>query len=200
MILISLILFAILGGWVSRMCGGAPPKLPIGMAQWVYAYPYAVIASFSFIEESFFYWPAYTLALLSALAGKRTGHGGGMDLGNSPKEPGQGRTPEKLEYLILWLHGRIDRYWYDVLLLAITGLAVTIIPGLILVMSNPIWGAFLAISGITKAPAYMIGRWVYPACRVSPYFNEATAIGEFLTGFLAYVAIGLCYFGVMYAH
>jgi len=31
---------ALLYGWNSRMAGGGPPKLPLGLDQWIYAIPY----------------------------------------------------------------------------------------------------------------------------------------------------------------
>lgn len=202
MVFTMILLFGLIGGWLSRMCGGAPPKLYFGVDQFLYAYPYALVASYFLISLPSYLFPAaFSVAYIAAIVGKRTGHGGGMDLGHSPEEPGQGRTPEKLEYLILGLHGRIDQYWYDALLLAITGMAVTLVPGLILMVADPFWGAVVAVSGITKAHAYLIGWCIYPngGGRGIPHLNKATAIGEFLTGFMGYTILGLAFYEVFYA-
>lgn len=176
-----LLSFALLGGWISRMCGGGPPKLPLGLDQWIYALPYgacgvAVMASGAVEAEALF----LLLPYFGAFLGKRTGHGGGIDLGTSPRI----REPEALEFIIKPLHGRIPEYWYDALLLAVTGLAVTILAGLVVALADPLAGLAVALSGALKAPAYKIGRAIYPHGRGRgiPELNEATAIGEFLTG------------------
>lgn len=203
MIWLSLILFSLLGGWLSRMCGGAPPKLPFGLDQWLYGLPYLLIGvpamlmvtAWSKSASKWNKWYPATLlaAYLSAVIGKRTGHGGGMDLGHSPEEPGKGREAEKIEYLILWLDGQLSKYWYDALLLALTGLLVTVPAGILVAFISPFWGAFLAVSGITKPIAYMIGWAIYPnfTGKGLKWLNEATAIGEFLTGFFAYLSLGI---------
>lgn len=42
------LLVALVGGWISRMCGGGKPKLPWGLDQWIYALPYgACLALFA---------------------------------------------------------------------------------------------------------------------------------------------------------
>lgn len=154
------------------MCGGGPPYLPYRLAAWLYALPYLFVCLPS--------WWAVA-AYLAAVLGKRTGHGGGLDLGRwaGPRET------EKLEYLIVWLRGRIPEYWYDVLIMAITGLSVSLVAGIV---TGNIW---IALSGLLKAPAYMIGWAVYPNGHGKgiPHLNEATAIGEFLTGFFCVGAL-----------
>ncbi len=206
------IIFSLIGGWTSRMCGGAPPKLPWGLDQWIYAIPYfaicapagtafiaAIFADRDFdrkprlkIYEGLFLLLPYSLAF----TGKRTGHGGGMDLGHNNKEPGAGREPERLEFLIAPLHGKIAQYWYDALLLAVTGLAVTLVAGLIVCFVNVTAGLLIIVSGPLKALAYMIGWAVYPDGSGSgiPYLDEATAIGEFLTGVFNYAALAIAFY------
>ncbi len=212
MILLIILTFSFVGGWLSRMCGGAPPKMPWGLDQWLYALPYllislpaaltlATVLSVKKENRKYFWAIVWAIALLpyaGAFIGKRTGHGGGMDLATNNKEPDDGREPEKLEYLILWLHGKIPQYWYDALLLAITGLAVTLIAGVMMSFINPLWGAVLALSGLTKAPAYMIGHLIYPNQRGRgiPYLDHATAIGEFLTGFFGYGILAITFIAV----
>lgn len=175
------------------MCGGAPPKLQFGLEQWIYSLPYLFIL-IPFVEPVIF-----ILCYLTAVIGKRTGHGGGMDLGHSNEEAGNGRTPEKVEFLILPLYNKIPRYWYDALLLALTGLIVTIPTGIVIADINPFWGVFLALSGLTKPIAYMIGWVTYPnfTGKGLKWLNEATAIGEFLTGFFSYICLGIAAIALM---
>lgn len=198
-IVMSVLLFALAGGWLSRMAGGGPPKLPWGLDQWLYGLPYALITlpvTFAFGALALrwdercrkYIWVAILLPYAGAVAGKRTGHGGGIDAGTWTGE----RDDEALEFLIKPLHGKISEYWYDMMLLAVTGLVCTLIAG-IMVMFVDVWGGLaLMLSGSTKAPAYMIGWWIYPtgSGKGIPHLNEATAIGEFLTGFFAYAILG----------
>lgn len=181
------------------MCGGGPPKLPWGLDQWIYGLPYALIAlPITFTAGVFFgraeknpkyMWATILLPYAGAVVGKRTGHGGGIDMGTWTGE----RDDEALEFLIKPLRGKISEYWYDALLLAITGVAVTLIAGFVLMFIHPWAGILLALSGLTKAPAYMIGWAIYPtgSGKGIPHLNEATAIGEFLTGFFAYGILGI---------
>ncbi len=204
--IINVLAFGLIGGWLSRMCGGAPPKLPFGLDQWIYALPYLVISLPAATPVAAFFdgmaekkrWFRFIVLLpyTAAFLGKRTGHGGGMDLASNNKEPGAGREAERLEFLILPLHGKIPQYWYDALLLAITGLAVTLLAGVTVCFFNVQAGLLIMLSGILKAPAYMIGRAIYPNSRGDgiPYLNEATAIGEFLTGFFSYGALGIAFY------
>ncbi len=125
---------------------------------------------------------------------KNTGHGGGMDLAHSVKEPGAGRTPEKLEYLILWLHGRIDQYRYDLLLLTIIGAFSTLAPAIAIGWIHPLHGIAVFLGGaIGKPLGYAIGWKVYPRRddRKPDDFDEATEIGEFLTGVFAYGGLAI---------
>lgn len=178
----SLVLISLLFGWVSRMAGGGPPRLPWVTDQLIYALPYAIIAAPA--------GPWAILAYAGAVLGKLTGHGGGIDLGHSVK----GRDPERLEFLIRFLRGRISEYWYDVLLLTVTGLAVTLLPGVVILLLDPRAGVLIVLSGLLKAPAYMIGWLIYPKGkgRGIPHLNGATEIGEFLTGFLCIGSLILC--------
>ncbi len=182
------ILIALAWGWIKRMSGGAPPKLPLGLDQWVFALPYllcafpVLIASAGAAKFSKGKIASIFVIYMAAVTGTRTGHGGGIDMGTSTKE----RKDEALEFIIKPLHGRISEYWYDALLLAVTGLAVTIPAGLGLAFINPLAGLSVAASGLWKAVAYMIGWMIYPEGqgRGLTHLNEATAIGEFLHGFL----------------
>jgi len=182
---LGILMFALLGGFVSRMCGGMPPKLPWGLDQHIYAAPYAFVV-----------WPVSWIASVAsyvgAFLGKRTGHGNGIDAGHVPHPS----DDEKLEFLIKWLHGRIPEYWYDILLLSITGFAVTLVAGVCLLFVNPLAGTVIALSGLTKGFAYMVGWFVYPngsSKNAYKELNEATEIGEFLTGFFGYGILAITY-------
>lgn len=197
MVLLIVLCAALCGGWISRMCGGAPPKIPWGLDQWLYALPYLIVslpgtialgAYLGLKNKDKAYFKAAVLApYLGAVIGKRTGHGGGIDLGTWT----EARDDEALEFLIKPLHGRISEYWYDVLLLSVTGLMVTIMAGSIVWFVDPLAGALIILSGIMKGPAYMIGWAIYPkgSGRGIPHLNEATAIGEFLTGAFGWAAL-----------
>lgn len=72
---------------VSRMSGGAKPKLGWGLDQWLYAIPYALVVwfatttlpstfwAFNHISELTFQGITISLAYFGAFFGKRTGHG-----------------------------------------------------------------------------------------------------------------------------
>lgn len=162
--------------YTSRMCGGAPPALRWGLEQWIYAIPYL-----------YFGLPAYVCAVL----GKRTGHGRGMSL-NEPMKPDS--KPERVEAVILWLQPYMPVYWYKCLILALTG-AVEVMGAVVVCLIFGQWLAALvmAVAGLSKPVAYMIGWAVYPAGhgRGIPQLNEATQIGEALYGAFIGLAVVL---------
>lgn len=119
---------------------------------------------------------------------KGAGHGAGMDLGHNPKEPNAGRSLEKVEHLIYpWLYNRISRYWYDVILMALTGLVAVIVPSLVIGWANPLSGVLVALGGLLKGLAYMIGWKIFP----KPADSRNTETGEILTGLFAGIGLGL---------
>lgn len=120
---------ALVGGCLSRMCGGGLVRLPWGLDQWLYAAPYA--------------WCG-PVGYLGAVLGKRTGHRGYISLGDMPDAIAGSNA---LDWLVC---GR--GYWRAVMGLAVTGVAVTLGAGII----SGSW--LLALSGALKAPAYMLGR------------------------------------------
>lgn len=168
--------------WLSRMCGGAPPKLPLGLDQWLYALGYLAL------------WPIAGPWALAAYAGgfigKRLGHGRGMSL----KEPmKQGADPERVEALILWLQPYMPVYWYKALVLALTG-AAEVVLAVIVLGAYGAWpqAAVMAAAGFVGKPlAYIIGWGIYPqgSGKGIPQLDEATRIGEFLYG--AFIGLGL---------
>ncbi len=186
-----------LGLFLSRWHGGGfiggSPKV---LKNILWALPFAGVAYFAHTGSAAWIWAGVALAL--CLFGKATGHGGGMDLAHSPKEPGgnPARSPEKLERLILWLYDDLPRYWYDALILVLVGLAAVSGAALAVGVVNSAAGLVIALGGCLKAAAYMVG-WA-----INDYapqllddlpddFDEATEIGEALTGFFAYLALGI---------
>jgi len=119
---------------------------------------------------------------------KGSGHGAFMDLGHNLKEPGKGRTLEKVEHIIYpWLYNRVSRYWYDACGLALVGLAAVLIPALVIGYANPLSGLLVALGGLCKGFAYMIGWKLFP----KPADSMNTETGEFLTGLFAGIGLGL---------
>lgn len=152
----------VLGAFIYRWRGmkGSRPY-----AQAVFSLPYALVTYIFYKEYLINYGDILVSSIVfvfTALA-VSTGHGRGMDLG----ETDQGK-PEKLEFLVKWLKPYIPLYWYDAALLAVTGLAITLPAGIATL--NPI----LALSGLLKAPAYMIGKFGCP--------RDHVEAGELLTG------------------
>lgn len=131
-----------------------------------------------------------------------TGWGNVYDLGHAPR----GEKLEKIEYPIHWLYGRVPEYLYDLIGMALRGMIITAPAGIALL--NPL----LALSGASMAVAYAIGWLIYDyavehgkterrvawtgtdtylAIRFLPrHIDEATAIGELLTG--AFMGLLLC--------
>lgn len=131
--------------WLSRMCGGGPPKLSWGLDQWLLPLPYLLF--FPYI--SWWVIPAY----LGAVLALRSGHGRGFDY-HLPFKVGS--EPEKIEWIIpKSLPVKIQK----ILIMALTGLCVTILTTLALALHGLWLAAFLlAISGILKAIAYFLPK------------------------------------------
>ena len=187
----------ILGGLLSRWHGGGfvggSPKI---LKAFLWSIPFALFTIFAHFRETTDFVPYIlgTTVLVWCMVFKNTGHGGGMDLAHNEKEPGAGRTPEKLEYLILWLHGRIDQYRYDLLLLTIIGAFSTAAPAIAIGWEYPIHGLLVFLGGaIGKPLGYALGWKIYPNARGKgiKHLDEATAIGEFLTGVFAYGGLAI---------
>jgi len=134
---------------------------------------------------------AMVIAGLVSFAGgflKGTANGGGNDLGTNLKEPGNGRDIQPVEHLIYpWLYNRVNRYSYDAVLMALTGLVAVIIPSLVIGWVNPVSGLLVALGGLCKGFAYMIGWKLFPL----PSDSRNTETGEFLTGLFAGIGLGL---------
>jgi hypothetical protein len=123
-------------------------------------------------------WPWIAAGYILAVIGTCTGHGGFMDLGTWLKA----RARERLEFLIICVENKLSPYWYDALGLAVTGLAVTAGPAIMLAINGHCQEAALTLlSGFTKPVAYMISR-------KSGFGTEG---GEWLTGAFQWAAIVL---------
>lgn len=107
-----------------------------------------------------------------------------MDLAHYVKE----RTLERLEPLIRWLYTILPEYWYDALGLALTGIVPMFLPAMFVGWYCSWLAAFyMLLIGCTKAIAYMVG-WKYD---FTPWPDEPTERGEYLTGFFVWYFIPL---------
>lgn len=191
LVTLGLVIWALVGAFISRMCGGMKPKLPWGLDQWIYALPYGLLPGAALWALN--PYVAVGLGLLSyagAFLGKRTGHGGGLDLGTWTKP----RSDERLEFLIKPLHGKIPEYWYDALLLAVTGVAVSLVASAAIAVVSPLAALPTLIGGLLKPLPYMLGWKTHPTGETPSKIHEldeATEIGEAGTGLLGYLGLGL---------
>lgn len=185
-------LAGVVGAFISRFHGGGFVKAPRVVRNLAWSAPFGLAVFFAFLTVTELKLAAVLGAVALGLCylGKTTGHGGGMDLGTHPSEPGAGREPEKLEYLILPLFDKIPRYWYDALLLALTGLAA-VSGGFFLVYFDWVVALLFFVGGASKAIGYMIGWAIFPEeDKDGPKeWREATQVGEYLTGFFAFCAL-----------
>lgn len=171
-------LFPLLGGWLSRIMGGGWPDdyIPIPV-QWFYAIPYGFLFLGSAHSSAWLALAAYC----AAAVGARTANYPYFLLGTSSRVD-TSRVPP-LDFLIRWYFGAISptggQYWRDVAGLAVEGAAVTFLPGILYAVTVcPLAGALIALSGLSKAPAYMIELWLYK----HKWYNQQAVIGEFLRG------------------
>lgn len=187
---------AFIGAFLSRWHGGGfisgSPKI---LKAFLWSLPFALAsgAAFYLDDHSWLVTSAVTiLVLVWCMVFKNTGHGGGMDLAHNEKEPGAGRKPEKLEYLILWLHGKMPQYWYDFLLLTIIGTFSTLAPAVAFGFCDLAAGVVVQAGGTLGKPCgYAIGWLIYPkgSGKGINDLDHATAIGEALTGLIAYACL-----------
>jgi hypothetical protein len=186
--MITVLLSSIVGAFLSRWHGGGfgkPPKLLAGA---VWSLPFAGVAYFATSQV----WAACAVFALTLLF-RQTGHGGAMDAGRSVKEPTAGRTPERLEYAILWLNGRIPARVYDAILNAVIGLFAVLSCAVAVSFAEPLAGALIALAGLLGRPtAYEIGHTLYDAGslnRMPHWADHGSAIGELLYGAFIYAAL-----------
>jgi hypothetical protein len=164
----GVLLFSLIGGLISRWHGGGFFPAPKALKNVVWAAPFAV-AAFLFTGNV----PLSILALVLCVAGKAIAHGIYIDLGR-------------------WKGGK--GYWHDfagltaVGFLAVYGAVIAFV-----LMGFLVPALIISIGGLLKGAAYEIGWSIYPqgTGKGIPWLNEATAIGEFLTGVAAYAALGI---------
>lgn len=131
--------------WLSRMAGGGWPKLPYGLDQWLLAAPYLLF----YPVIGWLVVPAY----LGAVLGLRTGHGSGFYYWEKFKK---NRTVEKIEKII---SGALSYHVQKVLIMALTGLAVTLTCSILLLFHGyGLAALILGISGIGKAACYSLPK------------------------------------------
>lgn len=191
MLLISLFVFSGIGGWLSRMCGGGWPKLEYGMDQWLYALPYFavfVIDGYTIQNVGF-----GLLAYLAAVAGTRTGHGQYLSLGRWRQDPKKGQMDEKLDFIVRFFYGYQTRpnRARDIFGLVVTGLAVTLLAGILLAVQGHFTaGILVVISGALKPLGYMLED----AHSKFTGVKYTTTLGEFERGVTGWCALACATF------
>lgn len=181
--LLSGIVFALLSRWH----GGWPRFGQRWMKNVLWSLPFAILSGWSLAKFGYTEWMCLFLASMSfviCLTLKSTGNGTFRDMGYSayPDEP------EKIEYLILPLHGKISEYLYDTMGNMLLGIGSVL--GLIITLSftNPILAVAMFIGGTSKAVAYMIG-WTLK--------SNQTEVGELLSGFFVGVPAWAVYLMIL---
>jgi len=174
--IIIAVLICIYGAFISRLHGSElfPYKIVKSL---LWALPFAAFTSWLYADYAWYVIaPVCLIVLTTCSLGKSTGQGEGIDLGTWTRG-----EPERLEFLIRWAEDKLSPYWYDALILLVTGLAAVLGASIAVGYINPMYGLILALGGALKPLAYMIGWKVYP--------KQATVIGEVLTGLFAYAPI-----------
>lgn len=180
----GIILFSLFGGLISRWHGGGFFSAPKLLKTFIWALPFAIV-SYMAISQ----WWIALIVLAWTMVFKATGHGGAMDLGHNMIP----RSTEKLEYLIVWLRDLIPAYWYDLLTLAIIGVFSVMGASLAVGYVNVLAGFIIAIGASGKPLGYAIGWGINEKIYIllDESLDEPTEIGEFLTGFVAYLCLGI---------
>lgn len=174
--IIFVIAAACIGAFISRMCGGGKPDLKYGLDQFIYAVPFFLIN----LPAGVF------LALVSygfAVLGKRTGHGQYLSVGG-PRQPPL--LDEKLDGIVRFFMGPDRGYSVkrDVVGMVVTGLALTLVPGLIHCFTESVVnGLLIILSGAAKGGVYYLGRYLHN--NVSREI-EINVVGEYGIGAIQY--------------
>jgi hypothetical protein len=197
---------------LSRMCGGAWPKIG-GLDQVLYALPFAAITFLLLLPTIGPLWQPYPwhiwvlsgISGLLAFLGKRLGHGRGISL----FEPLRG-DPERVEIIIGMLlrliNVTIPVWAYKCLILALceavvwSGMALAISPWLMsAAFIRPVayligWGIwrYAENNGHIRRTKTARNKSVKRISFLPDYLGSHTAIGEFLTGlFTGFVLVYL---------
>lgn len=175
--MISILLSAVAGATFYRMRGGSP-SWPRPIEQCLYCLIYAMALAAAGVA-----WWGVALAYALAVLGCCTGHGQYMSFGDVVKKI----KPETLDFIIKPFFGEDYRvtgqppsplYWRCVAGLAVTGMAVTLAPGIAMATVNHFAGAGIMVSGALKAPAYMLAHAIG---RDKGELGK-TELGEYMTG------------------
>ena len=137
-------------------------------------------------------WPWYwaTLGALVAtvfcVLGKATGHG---RVWNPFVPLDLTEEPEKMEWPIQWLQGRISDMSYKLIAMSLIGFAAVSGAAFAFGYVYPLAGVIVALGGILgKACGYLMGWELKRPLNSSPYedFDEPTEFGELFTGLISY--------------
>ena len=188
---------------LSRMCGGAKPKLPSCADQVLWGMVFAAVTFYALLPTVAplgypYPWHVWVLSGISGLLaflGKLTGHGRGISL----FEPLRG-NPEKVEVIVMLPRfiNVIKTWLYKCIILALCEAIVW--AGIALALSP-----WLILCALIRPAAYLIGWsiWDYAENKglirrtqdgkrsfrrigfMPEYLGVHTAIGEFLTGAMA---------------
>lgn len=179
-------LAAACGGFLSRaMGGGTPDFLPLP-AQWFFAVPYGLI-----LWGDWRGWLAY----VACAVGARTAHYPYFAMGKLTTVD-TSRVPH-VDFLIKPFFGPIlatgGQYWRCVAGLAVTGMAATIVPGILYGLKiNPLGGAVIAFSGLLKPAGYIVGDWMEDL-NITHSGNVPGEIGRGVTGWGILAWVILCF-------
>ena len=185
-----LITFALYGGLISRLHGLQTSLLSKSVMNVLWALPLAfwsamIVAEYPHHE----YWQVALSSFFAGAActaGKATGHG---RVWNPFSPLDLSKDPEQIEAVTSWLIGRVSDFWYKTIAMALIGLAAVSGAAIVVSFYSPLGGAIIAVGGMMKALAYIIGRKFSP--NLGKHLDEPTEYGEVLTGIFAYTAMGL---------
>lgn len=193
-------LLPIIGAVLSRWCGGGITDLHkrIGISflpELIFSVPFGYIAAQ-------IVGPWGWLVVAFTLLGKQTGHGQWLDMGKMPLLKNR---EHRLSFLVDWLWFKVLRrpekhkvsgtdvdsrshsYWYDFLGMFITGIAVTISCGVVIMTHNILYGLAFILWGGSKAIAYDLGHRI----------GHRTGAQEYLSGLFHYIGIVLVWTGLI---
>ena len=178
--LISVLLFAIIGAIVSRMCGGGKPRLPWGLDQFIYGLPYAIAGS---------HWFVNILSYAGAVLGKRTGHGQYFWL-DAPRENVPPENDESFDFIVTWFFGtdeigKPNRLYRNLFGMLLSGIWPVLITTIVLAFSGHLLAALI----------FLIGGSLKPLCYFvsERYTRFGTEGGEYATGFFGWGSIALAF-------
>jgi len=144
-----------LSAWHGGRISGGDPKIVKNFA-WalVFTIPIGIFC------------PAWTLIFSPLCLLKGTGHG---RIWRPDLPLDLSKEPEKAEYLLRWLYGRVSDYWYKVIAMALIGLAAVSGAVLAFAFTSPLAGLCVAIGGLCKGLNAAL-------------FREDTAVREYADG------------------